>query len=627
MHRLIIGFLVFLIVSGTLAGQPAQNIDSLINVTNQLDDSEEKVKHLARLYNAFLYNDPIAAKNYALEEIALSEKISYRDGQATGYYHLGVYYNNTDQQDSARYFYLRSKEIFEQDGRIEKLFGVSHALAILAYSSGDYDEAISILKSNISINMEPEYDSLIQDKELNLALAHDLLGMVYLFKGNHNLALQEALKALKFFEHLDKPIRKADALNHLANIEFYLNNFQNVINYNLQALEVYRQHNDKFYESQVLNDIGNNYYYLHKYDSAIFYLEQSLKLAREMDSKDLAGTALNNLGKIYKELGQYGKAIRLSKEALALHESTGSRNKIVEALNDLGMVSNAQKNPQTAIDYFNRSITLGESIGVKENIKIAYFNRSKSHEMLGNAGKALEDYKTYKAIDDSILNETKTRQIEELRTIFDMENKEKEIALQKIEIGLLEANNKVNRLQRILLSAGLGLSVLVLFLIYYGMRQKIKRNKTEKEKIEAELAYKAKQLTTHALHLANKNELLESLKFQLEQLKLNGKAHAEYTKMANTIKFNLQDEKSWANFSRFFDEVHQGFNEAVKKNYPDVSPNELRLMALLKMNLTSKEIASILNISHDGIKKARYRLRKKLNISSDESLSDLIISI
>jgi tetratricopeptide (TPR) repeat protein len=627
MNRLIIVLLVFLFVSGKLAGQPQPNIDSLIRVTSQLEDSEEKVKNLARLFNAFLYNDPLEAKMYALDEIALSQRINYRDGQATGYYHLGVYYNNTDQQDSARYFYLRSREIYQQDGRIEKLFGVNHAMAILAYSSGDYDEAINILKSNISINMEPEYDTLIPDKEYNLALAHDLLGMVYLFQGNHNLALQEALKALKFFEYLDKPVRKADALNHLSNIEFYLHNFQNAINYNLQALEVYRQYNDKFYESQVLNDIGNNYYYLHKLDSAIFYLEQSLMLAREMDSKDLAGTALNNLGKIYKELGQYEKSIGLSSESLALHESTGSRNKIVEALNDLGMVSNAQKNPQTAIDYFNRSITLGESIGVKENIKIAYFNRSKSHEMLGNAGKALEDYKTYKAIDDSILNETKTRQIEELRTIFDMENKEKEIALQKIEIGLLEANNKVNRLQRILLSAGLGLSVLVLFLIYYGMRQKIKRNKTEKKKIEAELAYKAKQLTTHALHLANKNELLESLKFQLEQLKLNGKAHAEYTKMANTIKFNLQDEKSWANFSRFFDEVHQGFNEAVKKNYPDVSPNELRLMALLKMNLTSKEIASILNISHDGIKKARYRLRKKLNISSDESLSDLIISI
>ena len=627
MNRLIIGFLAFLIVSGTLAGQPAQNIDSLIKITSQLDDSEEKVKHLARLYNAFLYNDPIAAQRYALEEIALSEKISYREGQATGYYHLGVYFNNTDQQDSARYFYLRSKEIIEQDGRIEKLFGVNHALAILAYSSGDYDEAISILKSNISINMEPEYDSLILDKELNLAMAHDLLGMVYLFRGNHNLALQEALRALKFFEHLDKPVRKADALNHLANIEFYLKNFQNVINYNLQALEVYRRYNDKFYQSQVLNDIGNNYYYLHKYDSAIFYLEQSLQLAREMDSKDLAGTALNNLGKIYKELGEYGKAIRLSNEALALHESTGSRNKIVEALNDIGMVYNAQKSPQTAIEHFNRSIALAESIGVKENIKIAYFNRSKSQEMLGNTNKALEDYKTYKTIDDSILNETKTRQIEELRTIYEMENKEREIALQKIEIGLLEANNKVNRLQRILLSAGLILSILVLFLVYYGMRQKMKRNKIEREKVDAELAYKAKQLTTHALHLANKNELLEDLKLQMERMKLNGNAHTEYNKIVNTINFNLQDDKNWANFSRFFDEVHRGFNESVKQNFPGITSNELRLMALLKMNLTSKEIASILNISHDGIKKARYRLRKKLNINSDESLTDLIVSI
>jgi tetratricopeptide (TPR) repeat protein len=107
-----------------------------------------------------------------------------------------------------------------------------------------------------------------------------------------------------------------------------------------------------------------------------------------------------------------------------LHESTGSRNKIVEALNYLGMSIMPRISPQSAIDYFNRSIALGESIGVKENIKIAYFNRSKSFEMLGNTGKALKDYKTYKAIDDSILNETKTRQIEELRTIYEMENKE-----------------------------------------------------------------------------------------------------------------------------------------------------------------------------------------------------------
>jgi DNA-binding CsgD family transcriptional regulator len=65
----------------------------------------------------------------------------------------------------------------------------------------------------------------------------------------------------------------------------------------------------------------------------------------------------------------------------------------------------------------------------------------------------------------------------------------------------------------------------------------------------------------------------------------------------------------------------------VKDRYPEITSNELRLMALLKMNLSSKEIANILNITPEGIKKARYRLRKKMNISSDESLQGQIISL
>jgi DNA-binding CsgD family transcriptional regulator len=65
----------------------------------------------------------------------------------------------------------------------------------------------------------------------------------------------------------------------------------------------------------------------------------------------------------------------------------------------------------------------------------------------------------------------------------------------------------------------------------------------------------------------------------------------------------------------------------VKARFPDITANELRLLALLKMNLSSKEIANILNISQEGIKKARYRLRKKLNIATEDSLQDLVLSL
>jgi DNA-binding CsgD family transcriptional regulator len=63
------------------------------------------------------------------------------------------------------------------------------------------------------------------------------------------------------------------------------------------------------------------------------------------------------------------------------------------------------------------------------------------------------------------------------------------------------------------------------------------------------------------------------------------------------------------------------------RSYPEVSNNDLRLMSLLKMNLSSKEIANILNISVEGVKKARYRLRKKLNLNTEESQQELVIEL
>ena len=620
-------FLFIVCYSTMLNAQPIQNVDSLLQINRTLEDSEEKVETLAHLYNAYLYSDQELAREFAKQEIELSKKIDFVKGVATGFYHLGVYYNNIGNIDSTKYYYTQAKELFEQLGDTESIIMVNHGMAIDEYSQGNYEKAIFILKSNIGIYQEQQFDSSNLKKTYDLALSYDLMGQIELFRGNHNLALQETMKALTFLERLDKPIRKADAMNHLASIEFYLNNYEKCISYNLEALEIYKKYNDKYYAAQVLNDIGNTYFYMENYANAIKYLEQSLGLSKEMEAGDLIGTAMSNLGKVYAKQKQFDQAILYFNEALDIHESSNSQNKIIEALNDLGMAYNAMNQPGLAIKKFNRAIDLAKKINTKENLKIGYFNRSDSYEMLQRFPTALQDFKRYKAVDDSIFNTAKSRQIEELRTIYETEKKEKEIALQKSEIQLLEEKDKVNVLQRTLLSGGLLLSILILSLVYYSMRQKIKRNKAEKQKVDAELAFKKKELTTHALHLANKNELLEGLKLQISDLNNNGNHVTGYNRIVNTINFNLQDDKSWENFSRYFEEVHKDFNSQIKQKYPEVTSNELRLMALLKMNLSSKEIANLLNISSEGIKKARYRLRKKLNINTDDSLQDLIISL
>ncbi len=617
-----------LFINFHLQAQSPLNIDSLQTVDDTIQLSKEKVNNLANLYNAFLYNDSEKAYQYALEEIDVSRLIDYAEGVGMGYYHLGVYYNNTDDNDSAKYYYQLAKDQFEKINNTNRVLTVNHGLAILDYSIGNYDAAIARLRSNVEINLEKSYDTLIHDKKLNLAIARDLLGMIYLHKGDYNIALNETLRAVHLLDSLDEPIRRADAMNHLASIEFSLNNYQNSIRYNQEALIVYQQFNDKFYSAQVLNDIGNTFFYLEQYDSAIQYLEKSVELSKEINSKDIEGTALNNLGKVYKKLGDYRKSISFSEEALSIHEKTRSQNKIIESLNDLGMVYNEMGKYQDAILDFNRAIDLSLNLGIKENIRIGYYNRSLSYQRIGDYKAALEDFKKYKTIEDSIYNETKSHQIEELRTAYETEKKEKEIELQKSEIQLLEQINKVNTLQRTVLTIGVIISLVLLGLVYFGMRQKIKRRQLEKEVLNSELKFKQKELTTHALHLANKNEILEDLKLQISDLKnSDSEKNKVLNKLVNTINFNLQDDKNWENFRLYFEEVHKDFNSKIKQKFPDVTSNELRLMALMKMNLSSKEIANILNISNDGIKKARYRLRKKINISSEESLTDLIINL
>lgn len=171
------------------------------------------------------------------------------------------------------------------------------------------------------------------------------------------------------------------------------------------------------------------------------------------------------------------------------------------------------------------------------------------------------------------------------------------------------------------------MTTLIFALGFYGLKQKIQHNRLEREKLDAELEFKKKELTSHALHLAQKNKVLEELKQKVRDLQHVNHKPGNYKQLLQMINFNLHSDDNWDTFRKYFEEVHKDFNSTVKKKYPAITANELRLMALMKLNLSSKEIANLFNITQEGIKKARYRLRKKMNISSEESLDDLIIKI
>lgn len=186
---------------------------------------------------------------------------------------------------------------------------------------------------------------------------------------------------------------------------------------------------------------------------------------------------------------------------------------------------------------------------------------------------------------------------------------QKKLIQQKEE--LIAKNKAVYRSQQALAEADLN---------YMQLKEKQLRDQIE---------YKNKQIATHSLNIIQKNESLRELKSQLEGVvKSTSKiSQADIRRTVRLIDESFKLDKDWQDFSLYFEQIHTGFYSKLKLSYPDLTPHELRHCALIRLNLTLAESASIMGISHDSIKVSRTRLRKKLKLEANQSLTRFILGI
>jgi len=153
--------------------------------------------------------------------------------------------------------------------------------------------------------------------------------------------------------------------------------------------------------------------------------------------------------------------------------------------------------------------------------------------------------------------------------------------------------------------------------------------KLRNEKLEAEIEFKNSELASTAMHLVQKGELLGNIKDEMSRIRKNANGHAppdEFKKIMRILGEENKMDKDWEQFAQHFDHVHSDFLRTIKSEFPSLSPHELKLCAYLRMNLSSKEIAQLESISVRGVEIGRYRLRKKLKISTETNLFDFLLT-
>jgi DNA-binding CsgD family transcriptional regulator len=153
---------------------------------------------------------------------------------------------------------------------------------------------------------------------------------------------------------------------------------------------------------------------------------------------------------------------------------------------------------------------------------------------------------------------------------------------------------------------------------------KLKLQEYEKHMLEMQVQSKASEVAGKSLSIAKQSEMIESIQKILEtetdlmQLK---------NKVNKSIKINAINKKEWESFEKNIYQSHEEFVNRLTKKFPQLTSKDIKLSIYLKMNLSSKEIAPLMNISYRGVELHRYRLRKKLSLTADENLSTFMINL
>lgn len=578
-----------------LSGGPAQAqngpyIDSISNIVESQEGTVQ-VASYRRMFQAAIRINPEIAKEYVDSSKSKSIQLNHKGLTASTSSDYGVYLNYIADYEEAIIEYDKAIKIFEELGDKDQesmtLNNKGLTLGAMGRFREELETHIKSLKIKETLKLEDQYNDGADYWDETIAASYWSIGSVH---GR-------------------------------------LNNIEKSNEYYYLALDIYDRLGLIDDAEQLKENLAINHYDLGDYAKAISMYKKGIAYLTTNNYFTSLAIMYGNLTRAYIKVDSLDEAKEAILKALALKDKHNDITLHGLHLRYDGDIMMKRKKYQKALSNYKQALSIAKDADTKSSMVTGYLKVSDAYSALGNHKMAYENLSKYRELHEDVLGKENMAKINELEILYQTERKEKDLIIEKDKVELLEKEAKVSLLQRWLLALGLLVALGALFFGWYSFRQKSKLAQKEKEKLDAELEFKKKELTTHALHLAKKNELLEGLKNKAQALRNESEEKSGYRQLIRTIDFDLNDEDNWENFASYFQQVHKDFNQNVVHRYPEVTSNDLRLISLVKMNLSIKEMANILNISVPGVKKARQRLRKKMNLETKDSLELAVLEI
>jgi tetratricopeptide (TPR) repeat protein/DNA-binding CsgD family transcriptional regulator len=570
----------------------------------------------------------------AKQALQISKKINYNTGIAKSYYAIGNTNNIFAQLDLAKESYKEALVYAKKasDSSVMQLCYTS--LGIIHSKLDDYETAIDYYQQSVALN-EALYD------DIQLSKSYNGISMVMI------------------------KIKEYD--------QWHI--------YSHKAIEKALKANNPFYIMLAFHDKGAAYHRMGReqnniilYDSALLYYRKAQQLLLHTlsaaETTSMLYISQNDMGSLFLERKQYDSAKFYLKQAMEGAKKQNSVSIICSIYNDLGQIATVDKEYKEAATYLAEASTMAE--------KISFERKRSVYKSLTDLAIAMRDYKsavTYQGqmmnCKDSLYNTEKATAVNNLNIKYDTKQKELKIEQLKRENTL---QNKVKYFAIALAIAGL--AALVLLARSYRLQKKVnaqnlqllkeekgtadlvkkqfenEREKTllseklkEEEKfrfqselavkqlqeqtLQKEIAHMQRELSIDVLQTEKKNELITTLQSRLKEIEAQHAAVVPQLKdIYKLLDKTLEVENDFDKFSFHFQKVHPFFFQQLQQqSNNNLTPLDLKYCAYMKMNLSAKEIANLLNVGADSIRVTRHRLKQKLNLEKEDDLIDYLLKI
>ena len=547
----------------------------------------------------------------------------------------GLYYNMKGKPDSTIYFLRKSLTYLDKYPRNKTRSLVNLSMGYRA--KADYKAAIACLNENIAITTKEKND-------IGVAIAYGEMASNYNLMMDYNTSIDYLLKAQAILKNDKRGAKQLPAVKQkLANTYLAMNNFRFAIDLYRESLISFKEIGQlkNYYLTQV--NLAEALIHVNDFNGAKKALNEAITGLEKFGDKEMLGICYSKIGNLEFNQKNTTKAIAAYQTALnnliPIHSNRAIRiaGEYIDLLNKEG---NYTKSLQIvkAVDKINVF-----NLANREDQSIYKNAEADAYDGTHNDKEALAAYKNTIDIMDSLSADDRKIAIRDIQAKFQTElQREKNLALEannkalKNSIKADEDREFMYRIARFTV-------LLIVLLITRGFWLKNRLQKELLKTVEAEktmleqrhlheqelsnaqretIKEKQRELTSTALRMASYqdavNEIIE---------KCDSNALSKIPDVKKELLQLVRQQDYWKQFETRFNNLHPEFGTSLTTKFSKLTKNDIEFCSLLKLNLSNKEIASLLQISHESAITKKYRIKKKMEINDDDAFEKLLMEI